>query len=59
MKECKHGLKQGCYYCHRPSAPAAARQPRARTTTRVSRLSEKMNDRMTSLNRRLKELRGQ
>jgi radical SAM superfamily enzyme len=56
MSECKHGLRQGCAYCHarsRTTAPAPKR--RAKTT----RLSEQMNDRMTSLKKRLRELRGQ
>ena len=59
MSECKHGLRQGCAYCHAPAKTAA---PRAGTTARrgkSSRLSEQMNDRITSLNRRLKEIRGQ
>jgi hypothetical protein len=61
MSECKHGLRSGCSYCHapgsttrRPPAPAA---PRKRGSS--SSLSEKMNDRMTALKKRLKELRGE
>ena len=62
MEECKHGLKGGCSYCHAPKAPAAPARirpeaPKRRTPS--SRLSEQMNDRMTALNRRLRELRGQ
>ena len=59
MSECKHGLRQGCAYCH---APAKTSTPRAGTTARrskVSRLSEQMNDRITSLNRRLRQIRGE
>jgi hypothetical protein len=58
MSECKHGLKSGCSYCHAPARPAAsrptARAPRAKPT----RLSEKMNDRMTALKQRLRQIRG-
>jgi hypothetical protein len=58
MSECKHGLKSGCSYCHAPARPAAsrpaARVPRAKPT----RLSEKMNDRMTALKQRLRQIRG-
>jgi hypothetical protein len=56
--ECKHGLKHGCAYCHvmRPAAPPAAP---AKKRTRGSSLSEKMNDRMTALKRRLREIRGE
>lgn len=61
MSECKHGLKTGCAYCHaappsttRPASTAAPKK-RARPTS----LSEKMNDRMTALKRRLREIRGE
>jgi len=57
MRECKHGLKSGCAYCHAvPSA--AARPPRSKRPGRASRLAEQMNDRMTALRKRLRELRG-
>ena len=59
--ECKHGLKHGCVYCHgtRPvAAPAASAAP-GKKRTRGSSLSEKMNDRMTALKRRLREIRGE
>jgi len=60
MSECKHGLKQGCFYCHRPAARAAATtQPQPKRRSRGARLSEQMNDRMTSLKRRLREIRGE
>jgi hypothetical protein len=60
MSECKHGLRTGCAYCHPTTTRAAARPPAVRRrTTPASRLSEKMNDRMTALKRRLRELRGE
>jgi hypothetical protein len=59
MSECKHGLKSGCAYCHvtvtKPPARAAAPKKRARPST----MSEKMNDRMTALQRRLRQIRGE
>ena len=58
MCECRHGLKHGCYYCHR-SAPAVVGQRAPKKRTGASRLSEKMNDRRTALKRRLRELRGE
>ena len=58
MSECKHGLKSGCSYCHAPrptaSRPAAALRKRGTSAA----LSDKMNDRMTALKKRLRELRG-
>jgi hypothetical protein len=66
MSECKHGMKSGCVYCHarpvdRPALRPAGTGPRgtARRTSRSTRLSEQMNDRMTALAKRLRELRGQ
>jgi hypothetical protein len=60
MSECKHGLRHGCAYCHAsPTVVKPKAQPGQRKRTPTSRLSEKMNDRMTALNRRLRELRGQ
>jgi hypothetical protein len=60
MTECKHGLKSGCSYCHAPRSgpgrPPAPATPRKRGSS--SSLSEKMNDRMTALKKRLKEIRG-
>ena len=61
MSECKHGLKHGCSYCH-ATTPAVVRQAAAgqpKKRTKVSALSEKMNDRMTALKRRLREIRGE
>jgi histone acetyltransferase (RNA polymerase elongator complex component) len=56
MSECKHGLKHGCVYCHGTRTASGPRSLPKRPT-RASRLSEQMNDRMTALNRRLRELR--
>ena len=56
MSECKHGLKHGCVYCHTTRTPGDPR-PSPKRPTRASRLSEQMNERMTALNRRLRELR--
>jgi pyruvate-formate lyase-activating enzyme len=58
MTECKHGLKQGCFYCHNRTTTAATTQP-PKKRTRGSRLSEQMNERMTKLQQRLREIRGQ
>ena len=72
MSECKHGLRAGCAYCHVAARPASAvkrtpagtmraavvRQPAEKRSAKTTKLSDKMNDRMTALNRRLKELRG-
>ena len=58
MAECKHGLKHGCAYCHgRVSVPPVAGKSKRRAPG--SRLAEKMNDRMTALKRRLREIRGE
>jgi hypothetical protein len=58
MAECKHGLKHGCAYCHgRAATPTPAGKPKRRSPG--SRLSDQMNDRMTTLKRRLKEIRGE
>jgi hypothetical protein len=57
MSECKHGLRQGCSYCHARAATPVA-PPAGKRRTRTSPLSEKMNDRMTALKKRLKEIRG-
>lgn len=57
--ECKHGMKSGCSYCHAtrtaPTPVLSGPKRRAKPT----RLSEQMNDRMTTLKRRLKEIRGE
>jgi hypothetical protein len=58
MSECKHGLRHGCAYCHGTNrAPATTPPPRKRGTS--TRMSEKMNDRMTELKKRLKQIRGE
>ncbi len=60
MAECRHGLKLGCAYCH-GSATAVVRQraQTRRTRANAPRLADQMNDRMTALKRRLRELRGE
>jgi hypothetical protein len=60
MIECKHGMKSGCSYCHAPARPIASKPPAAAPRKRGSSpaLSEKMNDRMTALKKRLKQIRG-
>ena len=58
MSECKHGLRQGCAYCHAPPSEWV-RQPGPKKRTKTSRLSDLMNDRMTALKRRLREIRGE
>jgi len=59
MSECKHGLRAGCAYCHAAPPPAGRRGPAPRRRPRPTPLAEKMNDRMTALKRRLKDLRGE
>jgi hypothetical protein len=54
-------MKSGCAYCHVPqTGPLAQRAstpaPRKRGTSAA--MSEKMNDRMLNLKKRLKEIRG-
>lgn len=59
MSECKHGMKTGCSYCHvMISKPGRRPAPKGRPT-RAARLSEQMNDRMTALKKRLREIRGE
>jgi hypothetical protein len=59
MSECKHGLRAGCAYCHASQKPAATRAPAPKRGGRGTPLAEKMNDRMTALKKRLKNLRGE
>jgi hypothetical protein len=65
MSECKHGLKHGCAYCHAGTVPVARRtavragQAGQKRRTGASRLSEQMNERVTRLKQRLRELRGE
>jgi radical SAM superfamily enzyme len=56
--ECKHGLKGGCAYCHAPTTTVPAR-PASKRPSRSTRLSEQMNDRMTNLKKRLRQIRGE
>jgi hypothetical protein len=63
VSECKHGLKTGCAYCHvtrpgssRTTPGRAPSTPRKRGSSPV--LDEKMNERMTQLKKRLREIRG-
>ena len=58
MAECKHGLKHGCAYCHARAAPTPTVSAKSKRRTGASRLSDQMNDRMTTLKRRLREIRG-
>ncbi|MGH7308658.1 MAG: hypothetical protein ACREK6_08190 [Candidatus Rokuibacteriota bacterium] len=57
MTDCKHGLRAGCAYCHGPRAEPAS-QVVAKKPIKT-RLADKMNDRMTALKRRLREIRGE
>jgi len=57
MSECKHGLKHGCSYCH-ATTPTVGRRAGQKKRSKAAALSEKMNDRMTALKRRLREIRG-
>jgi hypothetical protein len=61
MSECKHGLRQGCSYCHVTTRPPTAVpvQPGQKRRSRSAKLSEQMNDRMTSLQKRLRQIRGE
>lgn len=58
MAECKHGLKHGCAYCH-GRAPTQPMGGRSKRRASGPRLSDQMNDRMTALKRRLREIRGE
>ena len=60
MSECTHGLRHGCAYCHAPGrAPGTPAPPAPRKRGTSTRMSEKMNDRMTELKKRLKQIRGE
>ncbi|PYN23521.1 MAG: hypothetical protein DMD99_13835 [Candidatus Rokuibacteriota bacterium] len=59
MSECKHGLKTGCSYCHGTKTPPPRQAAQKKRMSPLSRLGDKMNDRMTALKRRLRELRGE
>ena len=59
MTECKHGLRHGCAYCHGTTRVPATTPPAPRKRGTSTRMSEKMNDRMTELKKRLKQIRGE
>ena len=59
MDECKHGMKTGCAYCHARTSKPVQQASQSKRQPRPTRLSEKMNDRMTALKQRLKEIRGE
>jgi hypothetical protein len=59
MTECKHGLRHGCSYCHARTSTATVQSKGAKKRTSTSRMSDKMNDRMAALKRRLREIRGE
>ena len=56
--ECKHGMKSGCSYCH-VSQPPMVVKPGRKARAKPSKLSDKMNDRMTALKQRLRQIRGE
>ena len=58
-EECKHGMKSGCVYCHAPAPTMISKTPTPKKRAKSSPLSEKMNDRMTALKKRLKQIRGE
>jgi len=57
--ECKHGMKSGCVYCHAPAPTRVSMSPGSKKRAWPTPLSDKMNDRMTALKKRLKEIRGE
>ncbi len=59
MTECKHGLKSGCSYCHAPAPMVTRPSTTPKKRARSAPLAEKMNDRMTALKKRLREIRGE
>ena len=59
MTECKHGLRQGCFYCHNRTTTTSTSLPTPKKRTKATRLSEQMNQRMTDLKQRLKKIRGE
>jgi hypothetical protein len=59
MAECKHGLKHGCAYCHGRASATPPNAGRSKRRAGASRLSDQMNDRMTTLKKRLREIRGE
>ena len=59
MTECKHGLKQGCFYCHNRTTTTSTSLSAPKKRTKATRLSEQMNERMTTLKQRLRQIRGE
>ena len=57
--ECKHGMKSGCVYCHAPAPTMVSKTPPTKKRAKPTAMSEKMNDRMTALKKRLKQIRGE
>jgi hypothetical protein len=51
-------MKSGCVYCHVTTTKPSARPPAPKKRSRTSTMSEKMNDKMTNLQRRLRQIRG-
>ena len=58
MTECKHGMKSGCSYCHVTGPGSSRPTPVPKKRGSSPAMAEKMNDRMTALKKRLKEIRG-
>jgi hypothetical protein len=52
-------MKSGCVYCHAPAPTMVSKTPGTKKRARPTPLSDKMNDRMTALKKRLKEIRGE
>jgi hypothetical protein len=52
-------MKSGCVYCHAPAPTMISKTPTTKKRAKSSPLSEKMNDRMTALKKRLKQIRGE
>ncbi|HEY5726600.1 MAG TPA: hypothetical protein VIX40_11625 [Methylomirabilota bacterium] len=52
-------MKSGCVYCHAPAPTMVPKTGGTKKRARPTPLSDKMNDRMTALKKRLKEIRGE
>lgn len=59
MEECKHGLRSGCSYCHVTRTEVVKQSTQPKKRVRAGSVSDKMNQRMTDLKRRLKQIRGE
>jgi hypothetical protein len=59
MEECKHGLRSGCSYCHVTRTEIVKQSTQPKKRVRTGSVSDKMNQRMTDLKRRLKQIRGE